>query len=241
MTPTTKGKNAQIPRSQATISTYFTPNNSPVKTHTKKRTASPIDLTIDSDDNVDSPIAKKPKTSKWSYVPEAVTVGSGSFHAQLNAASTLEERQRTSPVRQSPPILAKTRGLSDEAARKGRREAFKKRLLGENNSFIKRTSSVDGGSRSMDVEEDDHSKNQETVHVDGSGDESDEAFNDLKKMFSNPQAKEKMTRKGQRKGKAPATTNAKSRQEEATPSGQEYTPLEKQVNFCRSDCCKPHC
>lgn len=94
-----------------------------------------------------------------------------------------------------------------------RRDAFKRKLLLENNPFLHKNSkeTVD----EFDVVGD--------VDVDSSGDDSDNAFKSLAAVFSN--------KAGKRKGKERATvaSQRKKAAEEVGPSGQTYTPLENQV------------
>jgi|ERR1700722_590653 len=191
-------------RPQATISSYFTPNTSP--STPKKRAVSHIDLTNDDpDNNRNTPVAKKHKTSLRS-------ISMDEYHS---LSST-----------HSPQKAAKYHVPLDETARKNRREAFKRKLLAENNSIFRRNS-VDMDAEPMDVEEEDRDDARTMEEEDVSGHDSDEAFKNLSTIFSHKKSKEKTPVKG--KGKARMTNDPKKRQEDVPASGQPYTPLEKQV------------
>jgi hypothetical protein len=139
----------------------------------------------------------------------------------------MDEYHSSSSTR-SPPKAAKSHVPLDETARKNRREALKRKLLAENNSIFRRNS-VDMDAEPMDVEEEDRDKTRTMEEGDVSGHDSDEAFKNLRTIFSHKKSKEKAAVKG--KGKERTTNDPKKRQEEVPASGQPYTPLEMQVTF----------
>jgi DNA mismatch repair protein MSH3 len=97
------------------------------------------------------------------------------------------------------------------ADEKARHEAFKRRLLSDNSRFLK----------NPDQDEPADEANEEANE--DSGDESD-CFQKLNEMFSH-QGKSR----GKAKGKSTAVARHSQKTLEVGPSGQSYTPLEKQV------------
>ena len=214
--------------SQATISAYFTPNSSPAK----KRSNSPFDLTNDDDEHIS--MLKKRRISERTQSPhfrvqDVAGPSSGPSRTPPRVASAFEQwRADSSPSKESPPKPLKA---PDETARKKRHDAFKRRLLEENSAIFRprKSGSVEvireRSPDAMDVEK--NSQGNVVEATDESGNESDGVFKNLREMFSNEGGKKKAPKKGKR---APTVTNAKTRElNEVTPSGQPYTPLEKQV------------
>jgi DNA mismatch repair protein MSH3 len=215
-------------RSQATISAYFTPKSSPAK----KRSNSPFELTDDDDEHIS--MLKKRRVSERTQSPhfrvqDAAGPSAGPSSTPSRTASAFERwRADSSPSKESPPMPVKTQ---DETARKKRHDAFKRQLLKENSVIIRprKSGSVEvireRSPDAMDVEQ--NSQGNVVEVTDESGNESDGVFKNLREMFSNEGGKKKAPKKGK---KAPTVTNAKTRElNEVTPSGQPYTPLEKQV------------
>jgi DNA mismatch repair protein MSH3 len=163
-----------------------------------KRTNSPVhvDLTADSDGE---PPTKKTRTSGPFCASHTSSVATSSGTA---------ERWRFTPT--SPDKLdvhpIKQRAEAALASQKDRRDAFKKRLLLENNRFL---------TKKRDAVTNVESNEEES-------EESDYAFKELNEMFSN-----KVTGKGKNKASAPVKSSKKSMV--VGPSGQPYTPLENQV------------
>ncbi|KAF9009406.1 DNA mismatch repair protein MSH3 [Cyathus striatus] len=188
--------------SQATISSFFRPSQSPDKG--KRRRDSPIEISSDDD----QPSKKK---SKGSSLPkEGPEPSSG-----LSSSSTsLNNQWRFVPL-QSTGHGAEPPQASDDdlRARKLRHEAFKKRLLQDNNRFIDKSSEtpeqdvteVDSGSYSLEDEEEEGAVEQ------------------LSKLFSSTAGSK---RKVAQKTKAPV---------EIGPSGQSYTPLELQIRKLKAE------
>lgn len=190
--------NRRAGSSQATISSFF--QSSPAKTKANKRTTSPVhvDLTADSDDE---PPAKKTRMSGPECTPHTSSVAGPSSGAA--------ERWRFTPT--SPEKLdlhpIKQRTEAEVLSQKERREAFKKKLLLENNRFLPK-------------------KADTVAHIeldDSGSEESDHAFKELNEMFSS---------KAKGKGKSKVTSIPIKPSKHAMtlgPSGQAYTPLENQI------------
>lgn len=183
--------------SQATISSFFQP--SPVKSKTKKRGISPsgaIDLTADSDVE---PSAKRPRRRE----------PTSPIHGSSTSASEQWRFTSSSPDKaEARNVKATELTEAESAAKRARHEAFKKKLLLDNNPFLRKKFDV-----SVTPLEDGPSET--------SGEESDQAFKELNVMFSN---------KGKGKAKAPPPRTSK-KPAVLGPSGQSYTPLELQVDF----------
>jgi hypothetical protein len=227
-----KQKPSPNARSQGTISSYFT-QSSPLRPKANKRGASPLCLTDDETGGLsDVHVSKKHKLSAWSYVSDTQNAVAGPS-CPRPSTTVADEKSPPFSLTSSHAHLEslKTRRAPDNAASKNRREASKKGLLKENSSLFRSRSNIESDTPVMDVDEGDQSINQ-TVELDvTSGDESDEAFKNLRTMFSNPQAQRKATAPRQRKQKPqiPAASKKPDAVED-TPSGQPYTPFEKQVS-----------
>lgn len=202
--------------SQTRLSVFFTakPQTGSPKS---KRAHSPVDLTGgDSDD--DEPATKKPRKGGSFSRSDSVNVekpGSSLSvfsHDPSQAAST------------SP---AKTRTPGEIAAQKKRHEQFKRKLLEEKTHFLKRHSSI-GSAEASTANLLPLAGSSKDVHpnlatASGSETESDDAFKRLTEMFA---SKSSSKGKGKAKAKIPSP---KKKPVEIGPSGEEYTPLEKQV------------
>ena len=190
---------------QPTISAFFSPKPS-------AKGSSPIDLTLEDSDS-DVPPKKRQKTnanaSFWNLLESPARV----TEAGLEHAGHAEQWRFEPASPDQPRLEKKLRTTAEEAARKMNHEAFKKRLLGENSTFIRKESS-------MDVDSEDHPAGDET---DSSRHDVDAAFTSFQELLS----------KKRSKGKAPATHN--KRVDEVGPSGETWTPLEKQVHMTTID------
>ncbi|KAG6841688.1 hypothetical protein C0991_008326 [Blastosporella zonata] len=191
-------------RPQATISSFFQLSQ---RSSSGKRASSPIHLDLTADEE---PPTKRLKKSDTSYTSRQPTTPRGG----------VAEQWRFTPASPDKPETNAAPSQRTEAqiiAAKGRHEAFKKKLLLENNPFIRKPmqSHPERASSPIDEQEAD------------SGDESDHAFKELSSLFSN---------KGKGKGKAVSTAPRKSKQPVAIgPSGEPYTPLEQQVLQFKSE------
>jgi DNA mismatch repair protein MSH3 len=187
---------------QPTISAFFQASPSA----TRKRTVSsfPIDLTADSDDD-ELPAVKRPRLPGSEH-------SSPSAPVQHSAGSTsVAEDWRFSPEKSKQGNVKKIRTTSE----KERHEAFKRKLLEDNNRFLKKESStIHVNQDAMEVDE----------SVAASSDE--ESFNKLSDMFSHKD-------KGKGKAGGKATVKSPKKNVELGPSGQSYTPLELQVSVAK--------
>ncbi|KAL1680878.1 muts domain V-domain-containing protein [Schizophyllum commune] len=131
------------------------------------------------------------------------------FQSPSKAASSsagTAEQWRYSPEKPAQPRQEETK------AQKRSKEEFRKRLLQQNNRFLSRKPSASP----VPTAEDDRDEDDE--------EERSKKFDDLEAMFSNkPKAGGKRQTSGASKGKAP------KKDEPVGPSGEPYTPLEKQV------------
>ncbi|GLB35404.1 putative DNA-binding domain of DNA mismatch repair MUTS family protein [Lyophyllum shimeji] len=188
---------------QPTISSFFLPSQ---KTAASKRAASPpyLDLTGELSDG--EPPTKKAKWPSTSYgTPEPPVGGMAEW--------------RFTPVSPDKPETSaapKQRTEAEIAAAKQRREAFKKKLLLENNPFLRNRPVPEPEPMPIEV-----------VDVDSAGEESDQAFKELSEMFSN---------KAKGKGKAVSAPPRKAKKPpELGPSGEAYTPLENQIRQLKAE------
>lgn len=185
--PANKSRDA----AQSTISSFFSPS--------PKKSKRAFDLTGDSDE-------ERPVKKLKSSVPNHTSFDSPTSSTSIGAASQWRFTPASLDMITTTP---KPRTESEIVATRERREAFKKRLLLENNQFLGKQS--ENASETIDL-----------VDTDTSGEDSDQAFKELSFMFSN---------KGKGKGKAakaPATRKPKN-PPLLGPSGNSYTPLENQV------------
>lgn len=192
---------------QSTISSYFKSSTTTPK-KPGKRINSPIDLTSEGED--DAAPSKKPR----------LEMGSDDTNGR-HATSSFADEWRYSPEkdRQYDPNRPRT------SAEKQRHEAFKKRLLQDNSHLLQEHREV------VDVDQD------EPMVVDKSSEsdnESEDRFQKLSEMFSNPakSARAKAT------SKRPIARSSKGKAVEVGPSGQTYTPLEKQARLQISILCE---
>jgi len=233
-----KAKNTPQGRSQGVISAYFT-QTSPARSQSQKRRVSPIDLTEDDHGDDYSSPAKRRKPSATTSPPPTCRVADTDAASSSAQPCSPAQQWRFTPSGSSPtqvPETAKWPTTEEESARRVRREAFKKKLLGDNNSFFLRHRSserVDTVDVDMDTDacsgHEQLGRERTADPSDASGDESDAAFKNLQEMFSNKSEKRKATAKAKSKLKSTAATAPKKSVEEVGPSGQTYTPLEKQV------------
>jgi DNA mismatch repair protein MSH3 len=157
-----------------------------------------VDLTADSDDE---PPTKKIRTSAslGTLTTPMVAASSGAAE-QWRYTPTSPDKLDTHPIKQ--------RTEAEVLAQKARKETFKNKLLLENNSFLRKKADTP----------------VECIELDGSvidSEDSDHAFKELNKMFSN---------KAKGKGKVSIPTKPSKKPGIIGPSGQSYTPLENQVS-----------
>ena len=193
-------------RKQARISAFF-PLSPPTNTVSKKRGFPPIDLTEGSDSEATPP----PKRSR---------------------SDGQQESSRAAGAKEAiaPQILGKYGYQAGDTATKAprtpaqqaRHEAFKRRLLQDNSSFLPTGDSLSKGSLALKTGEPSNPLD-ETLSSDSECEESYDAFANMTRMWANP------SQKGST-GKAPAPTRPAKRAKELGPSGKPYTPLELQAS-----------
>lgn len=213
-------KSVSSPKAQATISSFFSQaQSSATKEKRKKRPGSPIDLTIDSDDN--TPAAnKRPRTTSSFFSMKrgssTQTVGAGPSEARIRHGGVAEQ-WRFDPRSSSE----EPRSAADGTQQKKLHEKAKKILLGNKNVFSR--SQSDDKEMGVDALDEVEDGSDKAAELESSGDESDPQFSNLLQMFANSKSK----KKGKRKATAPSSRQKKI--EEVGPSGQTYTALELQV------------
>lgn len=208
---------------QETLSRFFA--QSPVKKSQGKRPASPIDLTADSDSEAPR---KKPRNTSHTRDEEgdlSISAGQSAPRRKQVHAPAEAEQWRYEPPSPDKPRPEKARSAAEEEKRRKTHEAFRKRLLDENSSFVR----IRGGVINDDgdiVQETESRKGKDRDRDEGeesaggeSGDESDAAFASFKEVLAKS------------KGKGPQAVARKKKVEEVGPSGQPWTPLEKQVRI----------
>ncbi|KII88995.1 hypothetical protein PLICRDRAFT_160002 [Plicaturopsis crispa FD-325 SS-3] len=197
---------------QPRISAFF----SPPKPKGKRRAGDVVDLTLDDDDK---PPTKRARSTaeQWRFVPSEPgpsNAGDGDGTRTKDDGTHVEDAEPT----------------KDDKAKAKRHEAFKKKLLGDNNPFLRRTASEDARAKEADA----HAKeSDENV---GDSDASDDGFKDIMQSFS---LKGKGTRKAGTSTQGKTSTSAKGKgkaraDDEVGPSGQTYTPLEQQVRALKT-------
>ncbi|KAG6831187.1 hypothetical protein H0H92_012327 [Tricholoma furcatifolium] len=192
--------NPTTERPQPTISSYF--QSSPQRPSQRKRTGSPIqvDLTEDGSDEERPAKRLKPDNSRKPVTPSKGVASQWCFVP-------------ASPDKPETNIASAQRTEAEVAASKKRHEAFKKKLLLENNRLLKRPALPASDAVPAHIEDSGSS----------SADESDQAFEELTSLFSN---------KSKAKGKAKATNTASQKSKKSVaigPGGEAYSPLEQQV------------
>ncbi|KAI0350070.1 hypothetical protein OH77DRAFT_1413634 [Trametes cingulata] len=216
---------------QATISSFFSqstagPSTPKAKAGSKnKRGSSPIDLTLDSDDEGHAPPHKRQKTTTSTFFSPRRPATSASQPATPAAKSGGHAEQ----WRFDPSSPSKSRTVEDEAGRKAHERA-KKILLGNANVFNRRNQSADA-TPSSDVEEDESAR---AAPPEEEEDEVEKKFSELMEMFSSSKVKKKGKSTAKRTAGPPAAGSSRSKSqkiEEIGPSGQPYTPFELQA--CR--------
>ncbi|KAF8894689.1 muts domain V-domain-containing protein [Infundibulicybe gibba] len=190
-------------KSQATISAFFAPptqiptQNSGPST-TRQRSASFFDLTNDSDE--DAPVRKRQKT--------APAADSATATSPRRVSGSVEQ-WRFTPGRpghegREDGDMKGDSNSEEQKARKRRHEAFKNKLLQENNRFLPHKPKPDAPDEEEERQEDDSS---------------DGAFEELRAAFSNKHKSRTVA----------VRATKKAEQVQLGPSGQAYTPLELQV------------
>ncbi|TDL27572.1 DNA mismatch repair protein MSH3 [Rickenella mellea] len=215
---------------QRNISAYF--STSPSHNASAKRSASFVDLTLsdnDSEESIREQSTKRPKnvhsitsgTGTKRYLPDTRMEESPSAAGSRDGAlEGLRFRTISAHDSESVPQLSKT--PAEISARKARREAFKRALLAENNIFS-RAGSENGAM---------FGKTSKACHDEGSGDEEKDGSEDSGPSGGTSMSMNFARDKAYRKEKPQVASKLKSRGkvvEDIGPSGETFTPLEKQV------------
>ncbi|KAI0648249.1 muts domain V-domain-containing protein [Trametes meyenii] len=214
---------------QATISSFFSqgtagPSTPRAGNLKHKRGSTPIDLTLDSDDDgtPSSPPYKRQRTTTSNFFsPKASSKASSKPANPAADSGGHAERWRFAP---GSPDLDRSRREAN-----GRNEAHeraKRILLGSANVFGRQRHSTDS-TFSSDIEED---AEDSARPADGDEEDSEKKFSELMEMFGSSKAKK--GKNAARRTGPPTTGPSRSRSNkvaEIGPSGQAYTPFELQV------------
>lgn len=223
---------------QATISSFFSKSQSSAATASgpstptkgkagskNKRGSSPIDLTLDSENEEHAPARKRQRTTTSTFFsPRRPAVSASKAEAAATKSGGHAEQWRFDP---SSP--SKSQKVPEDATQRNAHERAKRILLGSANVFNNTSRSADAAP-SSDVEEEAETA---VAPPEDDVDDAEQTFGELMEMFSSSSSK------GKRKGKGAAKktglpvagpSRSKSQKtEEIGPSGQPYTPFELQV------------
>lgn len=193
---------------KGSISSYFQANSTPQRTG--KRVGSPIDLTLEDEEEGSQVPLKRPRLtgsgspSSSNALPEA----SSSKRVSNPVADSWRYSPKQEKSKQQGPFKPRTEH------EKERHQAFKRKLMQDNNHLLK-----------TDYKEHEREqKDSEEESQEDSGNGSDR-FQQLSDMFSHQS-------KGKKVAKPKTMAQAKTRPKviELGPSGEPYTPLEKQAS-----------
>jgi len=211
MAPTTTGSKSQGQRgTQHTISRFFS-SSKPADGSSRKRARSPVDLTLDSDEELQSPATKRvklagtsptqPSTSQSSSSPSRVSQYSyvPAENATIASTSTSDE-----------PVI----GKQQEARRKLLQEALKQTTKPSNR-----------GRSSLTADEAEHTQTEE----DDEGSDSSSPAGRLREQFA---SRVTVSRHG---AGATSAKAKKGKTKEIGPSGEPYTPLQLQVKQLKEE------
>ncbi|KAH9857640.1 muts domain V-domain-containing protein [Lenzites betulinus] len=231
MSGTARPKNGAASQgTQATISSFFsqdtsagssTPNAKAGRGSKHKRGSSPIDLTLDSDDERPTSPRKRQRTATSTF-----------FSPRRPSASSLQPAAKDAghaeQWRFDPTSPSKSASVNDNADRREVHARAKRILLGGADMFAGRNHSADA-TRSSDVEDEVEIVADTPAETE---EDSEKKFGELMEMFSSSKSKAK---KGKGSAKRAATSAAgpsrttSQKVEEIGPSGKPYTPFEQQV------------
>ncbi|GBE82631.1 DNA mismatch repair protein [Sparassis crispa] len=206
-------RNRQLtsPKGQAMISSFFSPSQeSP--TRRKKRTSSPIDLTVDSgsDDNADAHRSKRLRTTSAFFQPKVAQANeiaqAGPSHTQTRHGGAAEQWR----FDLSSSAAAKPRSVAEQTEQNKLHEKAKHILLGDSEYFSK-------VKRPEDAEEDDKSEKADEEPSAGDHSAGSVSFEQFMHMVNSSSASSSKNMKGKKKAG------------EVGPSGETYTDLELQV------------
>ena len=232
---TSKHSRTPSTHTQASLSSYFSQSqgatgsgSQPPKATQSKRAPSPIDLTLDSDDEAAVRPQKRQKTASGFFArgrPNATPTKQASASSRRAPDSGGQAEQwRFDPS--SPTKTARSPG--DAEKQRQAHERAKRILLGNSGVFRRKTPSAEAPASSdveFEIQDDVLPQIQEDEH-----EETDKKFGELMSMFASSTTKKKgkATAKTSVSEPAPSRSRAK-KAEEIGPSGQPYTPFESQV------------
>ncbi|KAG8884457.1 Mismatch repair protein msh3 [Tulasnella sp. 331] len=248
MAPRTK---ASEPNAQPTISKFFS------QAPKSKRNSTPIDLTL-SDDEVDdrdaSRPSKRPKLSNGLSSPENSNVSIQQFLTPKKNNKDKSSVFTPRPPDQSPVSkytfslhtpsrdASKDDGMSEsaQAVSKVRRDAFRRKLDDRFERWEAKALQIAEGETQYDIdetggqdgEEKDQDEEGESLGDDDEVQEIEESVTQKLKAFAAPTKSTAKISKSREKLTSEPKTKARGRTkkvEEVGPSGQNYTPLEKQI------------
>ncbi|KAI9056873.1 hypothetical protein FKP32DRAFT_1584914 [Trametes sanguinea] len=220
--------------SQATISSFFSqssaagPSTSGSQQASKTKRLSPIDLTLESDDEGAPPPPKRQRTTTSSFFsPRKPSASTSTPATPTKTSGGHAEQWRFDP---NSPSVASAAHYND--AQLSAHERAKRILLGNDNVFSSRQPSPDA-THGSDAEDDDEVRDAPRQD---DKDEAEKKFSELMDMFSSSTTKKK-GRGAAKKSGPPVAGPSRSRTqkiEEIGPSGQTYTPFELQVRALKA-------
>ncbi|EIW60757.1 mismatch repair protein MSH3 [Trametes versicolor FP-101664 SS1] len=211
---------------QATISSFFSKSQSSGKAGSKnKRGNSPIDLTLDSENEELAPVRKRQRTTTSTFFSPRRPGAS----ASKSGAAATKSGGHAEQWRFNPSSPSKSQKVIEDATQRDAHERAKRILLGSADVFNNTNRSADAAP-SSDVEEEAEIL---AAPAEDDVDDAEQKFGELMEMFSSSSSKGKRKGKGTAKKTGPPVagpSRSKSQKtEEIGPSGQPYTPFELQV------------
>ncbi|EED81705.1 predicted protein [Postia placenta Mad-698-R] len=208
---------------QPMISSFFSQSDTPQKPTQKKRTSTPIDLTIDSDDEA-GPSRKRARTTSAFFLSSSTPTTprkdvAGSSRVEL--PQDVAEQWRFNPTQPR----RSSQNPAGELEQRKRHDRARSILLGDRNLFRSRASPHETEFDVDDMDDVDNKVN-DTTHVSDDDEETDQQFSELMEMFSNSKGK---ATKGRRSAPTLKVSSKQKMATEVGPSGQTYTPLELQI------------
>lgn len=214
-----------VPLRQPMISSYFAQPSSDTGHH--RSSSPPIDLTLS--DSEERPSKRQRTTShvrEQLFLPPSPSPEPQAGPSRLplpTSTPSVGTAERWRYASSASQEVEPQRTAEEELSRSIRRTKLAKKLMMENNPFLKMPSPLEIGDEGV--------MGAEAESQSDSGNESDGKFKELQEMFSH-------SGKGKSKLKRRTATPKAKKAEEIGPSGQSYTPLEHQVGYCPlTQCC----
>ncbi|EJD05960.1 uncharacterized protein FOMMEDRAFT_104344 [Fomitiporia mediterranea MF3/22] len=233
-----KSGTSSSPKGQATISSYFSQSTSSPSKHFATQTglgkrappSAVVDLTEDASDN-ELPVAKKKRVGSSLQNNDKIRDNGNSLPSRSPRTPKKSISKYGFNHSSDPPEAPET--PEEKRAKKTRREAFKRKLLADNGMFGRRPEVVQSKKQAEVVDEDvmdidDLDAIRERSRNESELEGSDQETSVLPAAVT---SKAFSSSKGKEKARASETLPAKrsKKEVEVGPSGQTYTPLEKQV------------